>query len=392
MMNNKPKLLFAHDAKFYHCDGNYYTINLSEKVWSERYLTSFSQVTILARNSGDITAERSKNFTLASGKNIYFSLLPFENILLGSVLHREKYDQIITDAIKECDCVIVRLPSTVGLSVINKCEKLKKPYLVEVVGCPWDTMYNHSYKGAILAPFYYFLTRRALKNASHAIYITERFLQNRYPTSGKRGVCSNVNLPDLNSEGFAKKLSHINNHGPFVIGSCGSVSVKFKGQQFVIEAISILRKRGIDVTYEIVGGGSQSYLRSIANKFGVEQYVIFHGSKSGEDTKKWMSGLDVYVQPSLSEGQGRSLIEAMRMGCACMCSRVGGMVELLDDKYIFEKANPKAIAYCFEQVTCDLKSCMQSAYNGSLKFQPALIQEKRYSFFREFIKDKGLNK
>ena len=46
---------------------------------------------------------------------------------------------------------------------------------MEVVGCAWDALWNHSYKGKILAPKSYMSMRRAVSKAPYVVYVTNGF-------------------------------------------------------------------------------------------------------------------------------------------------------------------------------------------------------------------------
>ena len=45
---------------------------------------------------------------------------------------------------------------------------------------------------------------------------------------------------------------------------------------------------------------------------------------------EWLDTIDLYVQPSLTEGMPRAAIEAMSRGCPVVVSDVGGLKNLVD--------------------------------------------------------------
>src|SRR5699024_5519104 len=113
-------------------------------------------------------------------------------------------------------------------------------------------------------------------------YVTNEFLQNRYPTRGKSVNCSNVELTEFKDELLAKRLDRINNqkqNEKIIIGTVGAVNVRHKGQQYIIKALGKLKKEGDkNFEYQLVGLGDQSYLKSIAKKCDVIDQVKFLGS------------------------------------------------------------------------------------------------------------------
>ena len=90
--------------------------------------------------------------------------------------------------------IFLRIPSIFSNIAANECLKIGKPYFAEVGGCAWDSYFNHSFIGKFIAPFVYLAQKKTVRNASFVSYVTEKWLQNRYPTDGISIVASNVYL------------------------------------------------------------------------------------------------------------------------------------------------------------------------------------------------------
>ena len=115
----------------------------------------------------------------------------------GIFIDKRKAKLILEKEIKNVDFLIIRLPSMIGNLAVKIARKYKKPYLVEMVGCPWDALWNHSLKGKLFAPIMTYITKQEVKNAPYVLYVTKEFLQKRYPTKGKSVGCSDVMLNDF---------------------------------------------------------------------------------------------------------------------------------------------------------------------------------------------------
>ena len=170
--------------------------------------------------------------------------------------------------------------------------------------------------------------------------MTQKFLQRRYPCDGKNIGISNVDIktvmPPKQYKDFDKKK--------FTMMTAAALNVKYKGQQFVIKAISELKQKyDINVTYYLAGKGDDVWLRNVARKYNVERNVVFLGMLPKEKLHKYMRDVDFYIQPSLQEGLPRSLIEAMSCGSICFGSNTAGIPELLDDAQIFERKDVKSM-------------------------------------------------
>ena len=104
-------------------------------------------------------------------------------------------------------------------------------------------------------------------------------------------------------------------------------------------------RAGIDVELRIIGGGDFKALLEQAEYLGVSDRVFFDGTlPSGLAVHEWLDRLDIYAQPSLTEGLPRALIEAMSRGLPATASNVGGIPELLGEEYLFRPGDAIGLA------------------------------------------------
>lgn len=369
------QVVFGHDHKFRLINGEYYsTGGLSNEILS-RYAKYFGRVIVVARVvNEDVTGENYSKITNSDVKIINRNLVTVREI---------------KKIVKKSDCVISRLPSKIGSELVSYCNNIK-PCFVEMVACPWDSLSNHSIRGKIIAPFAMYFTKIQVKNAEYVLYVTNEFLQKRYPTKGKQLGCSDVCLEEINPEILANRIEHIKkNSGKYIIGTTAAVDVKYKGQEFVIKALSILQKRGItNFEYQLVGNGSQERLKQIAKKYGVEDKVIYLGGKPHDKVFEWLDSIDIYIQPSLQEGLPRALVEAQSRALPCCGSSTGGIPELLLKECVFDKKGdlPLTIANWLQDFT-DEKAIEYATwnFNNSKNYQSDILAAKRDAFYREFI-------
>lgn len=378
------KLLFAHDHIFYKLDSELFSTGGLSKEALERYTSIFESVTVVSRQK--IIKSPDNRLTLASAPNIRFVKVPdFKQTV--SIKNFINAKRIIQKAVAESDKIIARLPSSIGNIAVEMAIKINKPYLVEVVGCPWDGLWNHSLKGKVVAPYAWYKTKKLVKNAPYALYVTERFLQNRYPCKGKTIACSNVSLPVTNDDVLKKRIQKISNkdESPLRLATIAALDVRFKGQQHVIRAISELKKEGLLFNYDLVGMGESSYLRSEAEKHNVDDQVNIIGPLPRSEIPSFLDTVDIYIQPSKQEGLPRALIEAMSRGCPCIGSTAGGIPELLDERFIFKKGSEEGIQNILRSFTSELM--LEEAnknFQKALKYDGNLLESKRSEFFLVF--------
>lgn len=383
-------LLFVHDVKAEIYNGEVFARSYGYDIWKERYLPNFDNIQVVFRTK---QAERDLNGVSdkSSGPNVSFE--DRVGMFLGpDVFFSNRIKSILRENIDAADAVIVRLDSFMGLQTIKECRKKNKPYMIELVGCAWDSFWNHGLSGKILAPYLFLRTKREVKNAPFVVYVTSEFLQRRYPTNGVNTNISNVKLHAQGAEVLENRLRKISENGKkVVLGTAANVDIRYKGQQYVIEALGILKKQGItNFEYQILGAGDQSYLKDVAKKNNVEDQVKLLGSYPHEKVFDWLKNeLDIYVQPSLQEGLPRSVIEAMSVGLPCIGSDVAGIPELLDKEWVFRRKGNKAeeIAELLKNIEKDsLKKQAERNYKESALYDYELLLKKRYSILEQYKK------
>ncbi len=114
-----------------------------------------------------------------------------------------------------------------------------------------------------------------------------------------------------------------------VVGTIGRLS-PVKGQILLIEALAHLASKNCKVEGLIVGSGPEERaLRAAAADFGISDHV--HFIKSVPDTRPYLAVMDIFVFPSLQEGLGLALLEAMASSRPCAASDTGGIADIITD-------------------------------------------------------------
>ncbi len=112
-----------------------------------------------------------------------------------------------------------------------------------------------------------------------------------------------------------------------VVGTVGRLT-PIKGHRYLIEAAGKIVSSRPDTTFVFLGDGELlDELKNMAAKLGVEENIKFLGWR--QDVAEVMSVFDIFVLPSLNEGMGRVLVEAMALGKPIVASDVGGIPDLV---------------------------------------------------------------
>lgn len=201
----------------------------------------------------------------------------------------------------------------------------------EEIGIP-----NHSPKAKLIFKFSYFFANKVI-GISDAVthWLVE---SGEVPAHKAVRIYNPVIIPKSRNQ-------HDIQSDRFRIGFVGRLE-PVKNPLALLEAVALIIDKGYDVELSIVGDGSQKQLLiDRANKLKISDRVTIHGFQDEPDF--YVRQCHVYVQPSLSEGFGLALVEAMGCAIPVIATAVGGAPEIIQDNHtgwLIHKTDAKTIA------------------------------------------------
>lgn len=99
-----------------------------------------------------------------------------------------------------------------------------------------------------------------------------------------------------------------------------------KGIEYLLRSFSRINEEGIEARLVIVGEGA---LKKYICKYPLKNSIIPVGHVSEEDLPKFYAASNLVVLPSLMEGFGITLLEAMASGKPCVATRAGGIEDVV---------------------------------------------------------------
>jgi glycosyltransferase involved in cell wall biosynthesis len=120
--------------------------------------------------------------------------------------------------------------------------------------------------------------------------------------------------------------------GKFRIIQVSRLDHEKKGQDILINAVSILSKqRGLDnIELDFIGeGNSLEYLKNLSKELNLEKQINFLGSKTRGIIYKELKNYQLLVQPSLFEGFGLTVVEAIAAKIPVLVSDIDGPMEII---------------------------------------------------------------
>jgi glycosyltransferase involved in cell wall biosynthesis len=153
--------------------------------------------------------------------------------------------------------------------------------------------------------------------------------------------------------------------GPFILG-LGTLQPR-KNYLRLIRAYSRLRPLASDLSLIIVGGKGWLYDSIFAEvqQLGLEGCVIFPGFVDDEDLPALYSAAAVFAFPSLYEGFGLPVLEAMACGTPVVTSNTSSLIEVGGDAaLLIEPASVDAIADAMRRILEDADLRRQLVQRG----------------------------
>ena len=267
-----------------------------------------------------------------------FNMIPY-NWVLMNIIREKKIDVIY------CNCI----RAVLSIALAAKLSRI--PMMLYIKG---------ELQNRILDPIGFFLSDKIL-------FFCEANKNDKYPNLIKKykkkiGLLKiGLNLETIVDIEKRDKttLSHQLSIAPNRINIAYSgLLTPLKGVHYLLDAMSLIVKAFPEVMLYIIGDcvidEHQNYkdtLFDLIEKNNLKNHVTFTGWRT--DALDVVSLMDILVHPSLSEGFGRAVLEAMALGKAVVASKVGGLREIIKDGengFLVEPQNAEHLA----QKLCDL--------------------------------------
>ena len=182
--------------------------------------------------------------------------------------------------------------------------------------------------------------------------------------------------------------------GSLVVGTLGRLTA-VKGQDDLLRAFATLLHAHQSARLLLVGEGEEEgNLRRLAADLGVAEKVEFCGWKS--DVFAALSAMDLFALPSLNEGMGKALVEAMYVGLPVVATRVGGVPELVEEGVhglLVPAGDPVRLAAALEDLASDPEKRHRFGSAGARRaasYSTAHMLQKISSMYERLMCDKAV--
>ncbi len=179
-----------------------------------------------------------------------------------------------------------------------------------------------------------------------------------------------------------------------IVGTAGRL-VPVKGPEFLVKASKYIISKYPDTYFMFTGDGPlEQDLKRKALEMGISDNIIFLGWR--DDLVKIISIYDIFVLPSLNEGMGRVLVEAMALGKSIIASNVGGIPDLVihgKNGFLVPPKNPKELAKYIQVLLEDKDKREKMGLAGkemAYNFTSERMVEKIANLYKKLLTQKNI--
>ena len=234
-------------------------------------------------------------------------------------------------------------------------------------------------------------TRRVYGNAGAVVTVSEAIAEEVRERQAGTAV-SLTRIPDawmlrLPDREAAKEI-RVRFGSKFLVGHAAAMDHEVKGQHVLLEAARRLEHAVPEVQLALLGGGRlEDALRAQAQ--GLSN-VHFEGWV--DDPLPWIAACDVFVLPSLREGLGSVMLDALRFGVPVVASRIGGIPEVVteDCGVLVPPGDAAALVDALERLARDpalLERLGRGAQERADEFDPVKMVEQYMELYERLRKE-----
>jgi len=173
----------------------------------------------------------------------------------------------------------------------------------------------------------------------------------------------------------------------FLVGHAGALVNHHKGQQYIVEAAALIRQVFPQIHFLLLGRGKdEHWLKSMAAELENLEFLGFV-----ENVGDYLAAFDLFVFPSLQEGLGSVLLDAMHFGLPVVASEVGGIPDIIahgENGLLVPPADSRALAEAIVYLYKNSKMRRQlsdNAYSASRGYHPEALALQYFRLYQEIL-------
>lgn len=393
-MSLDEKLLIACDVHLLKApDGSYWCDAIYDYNFWKRYMTVFPKLKIAGRCKNVDTVD--PKWKRVDGYGIEIFEIPFYQGPVQLARNYRKIQAKLKAVSFGCGAALLRMPSPTAQMVYKKLPK-SMPVAGEIVYDPTDdvkrkdnSLFIHLINRIISMQLESFCA-----TANGVSYVTEKSIQSHYPSyarihgEDKAHFETYYSTITLSDDAFSGPRDYTGVKSLELALSCVAMENDRKGEKILIQCVKLARERGYDVTAVLIGDGSKrKEFQKLAERLEIQEYVKFTGLLSSSDAvRERLKKADVFVFPTQAEGLPRGILEAMAGGMPVLSTSVGGIPEILDERYMLDPFDAEAFANAVCRMMdnpSELNEMSRRNFSVAEKYKNTILQERREQFYKK---------
>ena len=173
----------------------------------------------------------------------------------------------------------------------------------------------------------------------------------------------------------------------YIIGHLGALVNENKGQEFLIEAARILGGKYPEMYFLLLGDGrDKDMLLDMARGLDNVEFAGFH-----DNVYDYLALFDLFAFPSLYEGLGSVLLDAMHCELPIVATGVTGIVDIIHHEQnglLVPPANAEALARGIERLYRDrelAQTLAQTARREANNYSPPVVAERYIRIYKKAL-------
>lgn len=169
------------------------------------------------------------------------------------------------------------------------------------------------------------------------------------------------------------KQAAVGMHPPYTLLALGRFVPK-KGYEYLIRAVAVLNKQGLDVRCILAGDGPLAgQLRGLVKELGLEETVVFPGFVKFKQAQEFFEQADIFVMPSViapsgdRDGIPNVIMEAFAHRVPVVATKVSGIGEVVLDRetgFLVEQRDSEGLAHAIAEMAADREQAVRMAEKG----------------------------
>jgi len=271
-----------------------------------------------------------------------------------------------------------------GIVALVASKLTKKPFLLTVHGTDVRLLDRFTFLNPVA---------RLVFSRARSIVTVSSFLQSKItrrfslPSEKFRIIPMPITIPPLST-----RASHPGNR----LITIARLS-KQKGLEYLIAACAVLREKNVSFELKILGEGEEhENLKRQVETLNLQAQIRFGGAVAHDRIYSHLAAADIFILPSLDEGLGLAIIEAMACNKPVIATNSGGIPDIVrdgDTGLLIPPRDAGALAQAIERLLNDQQLAVRLAQQGyrfvSANFSPEKIASQVQSLYQQIINDVG---